>query len=55
MTGRIESADEAREAQPNPAGGAKMLQILDGARQVFLADGFDGASMNVIARAAGVS
>jgi AcrR family transcriptional regulator len=33
----------------------KMRQILDGARAVFLADGFDGASMNEIARAAGVS
>jgi AcrR family transcriptional regulator len=33
----------------------KMRQILDGARRVFLADGFDGASMNDIARTAGVS
>jgi AcrR family transcriptional regulator len=33
----------------------KMRQILDGARPVFLADGFDGASMNDIARVAGVS
>ena len=33
----------------------KMRQILDGARRVFLADGFDGASMNDIARVAGVS
>ena len=36
-------------------GGAKRKQILDGARAVFLNDGFDGASMNDIARAAGVS
>ena len=35
--------------------GAKRRQILDGARSVFLADGFDGASMNEIARVAGVS
>ncbi|MBV1701147.1 MAG: TetR/AcrR family transcriptional regulator [Hyphomicrobiales bacterium] len=34
---------------------AKMHQIFEGARQVFLRDGFDGASMNDIARAAGVS
>jgi AcrR family transcriptional regulator len=34
---------------------AKLRQILDGARRVFLADGFDGASMNEIAREAGVS
>jgi AcrR family transcriptional regulator len=33
----------------------KALQILEGALRVFLADGFDGASMNDIARAAGVS
>lgn len=34
---------------------AKRRQILDGARQVFLAEGFDGASMGSIAKAAGVS
>ncbi len=33
----------------------KMRQILDGARRVFLADGFDGASMNDIAHVSGVS
>ncbi|MCB8819820.1 TetR/AcrR family transcriptional regulator [Microvirga rosea] len=34
---------------------AKRRQILEGARQVFLAEGFDGASMGEIAKAAGVS
>jgi AcrR family transcriptional regulator len=34
---------------------AKCRQILDGARDVFLNVGFDAASMNEIARAAGVS
>jgi AcrR family transcriptional regulator len=34
---------------------AKRMQILDGARQCFLAQGFDGASMNDIVKAAGVS
>jgi AcrR family transcriptional regulator len=34
---------------------AKRRQIIDGARAVFLAQGFDAASMNDIARAAGVS
>lgn len=34
---------------------AKRGQIVEGARQVFLARGFDGASMGEIARAAGVS
>ena len=35
--------------------GAKRRQIIEGARAVFLAQGFDAASMNDIARAAGVS
>jgi AcrR family transcriptional regulator len=34
---------------------AKRRQILDGARRAFLANGFDAASMNEIAREAGVS
>jgi AcrR family transcriptional regulator len=34
---------------------AKRRQIVDGAREIFLAQGFDAASMNDIARAAGVS
>ncbi len=35
--------------------GRKFDQVLAGARQVFLSDGFDGASVDDIARAAGVS
>jgi AcrR family transcriptional regulator len=35
--------------------GAKRRQIVEGARQIFLARGFDAASMSDIARAAGVS
>src|SRR6202166_4333171 len=35
--------------------GAKRRQIIEGARRVFLAQGFDAASMVEIARAAGVS
>src|SRR5437588_9315210 len=34
---------------------AKRRQIMDGARAVFLAQGFDAASMGEIARVAGVS
>src|SRR3974377_767572 len=34
---------------------AKRRQILEGARRVFLQDGFDGASIGDIVRAAGVS
>jgi AcrR family transcriptional regulator len=45
-------APETPDAGPEPA---KRRQILEGARTVFLADGFDGASMNDIARVAGVS
>src|SRR5271154_5402599 len=44
----------AGDAQ-STGGGAKRRQIVEGARQVFLSAGFDGASMNDIARAAGVS
>ncbi len=35
--------------------GRKFDQVLDGARCVFLADGYEGASVDAIARAAGVS
>ena len=44
-----------RETGHRHDGGAKRRQIMDGARSVFLAVGFDGASMNDIARSAGVS
>ena len=35
--------------------GRKFDQVLEGARQVFMADGFEGASVDDIARTAGVS
>jgi AcrR family transcriptional regulator len=35
--------------------GRKYAQVLKGAREVFMADGFEGASVDTIARAAGVS
>ena len=41
--------------RPSRDDSAKRRQIIDGARAVFLADGFDAASMNEIARSAGVS
>src|SRR3954469_9747588 len=44
-----------RQVTQPQADNAKRRQILDGARQVFLAQGFDGASMGEIARAARVS
>lgn len=44
-------ADETAEAPES----AKRRQILEGARRVFLSEGFDAASMGGIAREAGVS
>jgi len=35
--------------------GRKMAQVLEGARKVFMADGLEGASVDAIAREAGVS
>ncbi len=54
----IARADAVPAAPPSPedsAENAKRRQIMDGARQVFLASGFDGASMGEIAKVAGVS
>jgi len=52
--------ESTRDQAPSPAveessESAKRRQILDGARKVFLARGFDGASMGEIAKVAGVS
>ena len=44
-----------KQTQLGDEDSAKRRQILAGARGVFLAQGFDAASMNDIARAAGVS
>jgi AcrR family transcriptional regulator len=41
--------------QPSVDDGAKRRQVMDGAREIFMSAGFDAASMNDIARAAGVS
>ena len=45
----------SRKSAADSDGGAKRRQIMEGARSVFLSSGFDGASMNDMARAAGVS
>ena len=50
----------AAQAGGSTAGGEgqdseKRRQILDGAREVFRAKGYEGASMDAIAKAAGVS
>ena len=51
----MESEALEQEVGGRNDGGAKRRQIMEGARQVFLSGGFDGASMNDVARAAGVS
>lgn len=48
-------AGTARPEAAQPEDSAKRRQILDGAREVFLSQGFDAASMGEIARKAGVS
>ena len=47
--------DTATVAAPVIKRGRKFDQVLHGARQVFLADGYEGASVDAIAKAAGVS
>ncbi len=51
----MESQALDQEVAARNDGNAKRRQIVDGARAVFLSAGFDGASMNDVARAAGVS
>jgi AcrR family transcriptional regulator len=50
----VAAADKAAASAAGQDQG-KRQQILDGAKRVFLSRGFDGASMDEIARAAGVS
>lgn len=47
------SAEEI--GQPSADDGVKRRQVMEGAREIFMSAGFDAASMNDIARAAGVS
>lgn len=42
-------------ADDTPRQGRKIAQVIDGARAIFLRDGFEGASVDAIAREAGVS
>lgn len=54
----VQTPAKAEPARPTPDGvedSAKRQQIVEGARDIFLTQGFDAASMNDIARAAGVS
>lgn len=43
------------DGQPTVKRGRKFDQVLEGAREIFMSDGFEGASVDDIARAAGVS
>jgi AcrR family transcriptional regulator len=51
----LEEAMNAPTPPPAAKKGRKYDQVLDGARDVFLQDGFEGASVDEIARSAGVS
>ncbi len=51
----MSTLERERPAEETREDSAKRRQILDGARRAFLANGFDAASMNEIAREAGVS
>lgn len=52
---KVETTAAVRQAPDDPSDPSKRTQILTGAREVFLAKGYEGASMDTIARAAGVS
>lgn len=52
---RLTRTDSPVFARQDRTSDSKSRKILDGARTIFLRDGFDGASMNDIAREAGVS
>jgi AcrR family transcriptional regulator len=54
MSAQIEKALE-RAPKPAEEESKKRCQIIEGARKVFLAQGFDATSMNEVARVAGVS
>jgi len=55
MADKVATATADKPVEVLGIDSAKRRQILDGARRVFLASGFDGASMGEIAKAAGVS
>ncbi len=50
-----ETTGAGKTGQPSAEDGAKRRQVMEGARKTFMSAGFDAASMNDIARAAGVS
>jgi AcrR family transcriptional regulator len=54
ITPAIDQGDDTLPSSP-ACDSAKRQQIMEGARRIFLQDGFDGASVGDIVRAAGVS
>jgi AcrR family transcriptional regulator len=52
---QAQAVDELHDPDTARTESAKRRQIIEGAREIFMRDGFDGASMNEITRAAGVS
>src|SRR5580765_7709635 len=55
MSARAQEKVQEKALPQTAEDNAKRRQIIEGAREAFLAQGFDAASMNDIARAAGVS
>ncbi len=55
MPGLNETQNDPLHADAPVCDTAKRQQIMEGARRIFLSDGFDGASIGDIVRAAGVS
>src|SRR5271157_1147745 len=55
MNAAVSAQAQVKITPPSAEDSAKRRQIVEGARLVFLAKGFDAASMSDIARAAGVS
>lgn len=55
MTDTIAASTSSETTERGLRRGRKFDQVLEGARQVFMADGFEGASVDDIARVAGVS
>lgn len=53
--GMMSAAEEIESRDIEIRRGRKFDQVIDGARRIFLRDGFDGASVDEIAREAGVS
>ena len=52
---RHETAKNAFRGEAEAAGDARMLQLIEAAEDIFLAKGYHAATMNDVAKAAGMS